>query len=576
MPSPRHKVAALPSTGVDVGGAWRMDWRQFENLFRSLQGLGRTRLLALAAAGVFVFVVITVGSYYASRSSYETLYVGLTPPDISRMGAVLSEAGIPFDASSDGTKLGVPMGQAAQARALLAEKGLPGSSSAGYELFDRMGALGLTSFMQEVTRVRALEGELSRTIQYLKGVRAARVHLFLPDQNALRTRKQAPSASVVIRSDVAGDASSAPAIKQLVASAIPEMTADEVTVIGTDGTVLSGPGSAAGQSTAQMVDVERNVSQQIQDNVRRTLSPYLGLDNFEVSAIARLNFDKHQTNETAYDPESKVERSTRVVKDTESSQDAGGKNVSVQQNIPNEKSGGTEATKRAQDRKEETTNYEISSKSAVTTSDGYKIENVSVAVVVNRKRLAEVLGKDAQGPEFDKQIAEIEKLAQSAAGIDAKRGDKISVAAVNFAPTIFGSDAGGSEWTAFLMSMAGTGIKSLTILLVAAIVVMAGFRPAMQTLFSASATPAIGRSASVAALEGPPITSMDSAMAPLDMPEMASPLLAGANPFGGDGGAMEYGGSRSLTIGPVEKLGAIIARDEEQATAILKHWVKNG
>lgn len=552
-----------------------MDWRQFENLFRSLQGLGRTRLLALGAAGVFVVAAITIGSYYASRSSFETLYVGLTPPDISRMGSVLSEAGIAFDASSDGTKLGVPMGQAAQARALLAEKGLPGSSSAGYELFDKMGALGLTSFMQEVTRVRALEGELSRTIQYLKGIRAARVHLFLPDQNALRTRKQAPSASVVIRTDLSGDASSAPAIKQLVASAIPEMTADEVSVIGTDGTVLSGPGSGASQSSAQMLDIERNLAQQIQDSVRRTLSPYLGIDNFEVSAMARLNFDKHQTNETAFDPEGKVERSTRVVKDSESSQDGGSKNVSVQQNIPNEKSGGGEQTKKAQDRKEETTNYEISSKQAVTTSDGYKIENISVAVVVNKKRLAEVLGKAADGPELDKKIAEIEKLAQSAAGIDAKRGDRVSVAAVNFAPSLF-AETGGSEWTSALLGVAGTGIKSLTILLVAAIVVMAGFKPVMQTLLNTGPSmSAIEQPAQIAAIAGPPITSMDSSMAPLDMPEMASPLLSGANPFGADSPSMDFGG-RSLVLGPVEKLGAIIARDEDQATAILKHWVKNG
>ncbi len=178
-----------------------MDWRQFENLYRSLLGLGRRRLLALGAAGVSIFALITIGSYFASHSNFETLYVGLTPSDVSRVGAALSEAGIPFESSIDGTKLSVPIGQTAQARALLAEKGLPGSQSAGYELFDKLGALGLTSFMQEVTRVRALEGELSRTIQYLKGVRAARVHIFLPDQNVLQVKKEAPSASVVIRTD---------------------------------------------------------------------------------------------------------------------------------------------------------------------------------------------------------------------------------------------------------------------------------------------------------------------------------------------------------------------------------------
>jgi len=327
--------------------------------------------------------------------------------------------------------------------------------------------------------------------------------------------------------------------------------------------------------------------------VRRTLSPYLGIDNFEVSAIARLNIDKHQTSETKFDPDSKVERSTRTVKEAQSSQDASGKSsVSVEQNIPNEASAsGKDQNKKAQDRKEETTNYEISSKSASTTSEGYKVDNISVAVVVNKKRLAEVMGKEAKGEELDKQVAEIEKLALSAAGIDTKRGDRISVAAVDFAPIAMGSDnEAGIASTTFLMDLAGTGIRSITILLLAAIVVMAGFRPAMRMLLTRSESAAIESSGSAAALAGPSI-AMSGTDAPLDMPKMASPLLEpGANPFdmesalsrglsSGFASGLASGGpsfGRSLALGPVEKLGAIIDRDEEQATAIMKHWVKNG
>jgi len=485
-----------------------MDWSQFQNLYNSLKGLGRQRLIALGAAGVLVFALITVGSYFASRSNFETLYVGLTPPDISSMGRVLSEANIPFESSLDGTKLGVPIGQADQARALLAEKGLPGSPNAGYELFDKLGPLGLTSFMQEVTRVRALEGELARTIQYLRGVRAARVHLFLPDQNALRTSKEAPSASVVIRTDVSGDATAAPAIKHLVASAIPDLKPNDVQVIGTDGSILGGSSDIAGDVPVQMLDLERTVSKQVRDSVRRALSPYLGLDNFEVSAMARLNIDKHKSSETKFDPDSKVERSTRVIKEAQSSSDGSGKTeVSVDQNIPNEAAQpGKSEKKRAQDRKEETTNYEISSTSASTTSEGYKIDNISLAVVVNKKRLQEIIGKDAKSEDIDRQVAEIQKVALSAAGLDTKRGDHISVAAVDFAASpLGGGSEAGVEWTTMLMTLAGTAIKSITILLVVAIVVMAGFRPAMRTLLSGSGTAAFG----------------DSAMATLAAPNLA-------------------------------------------------------
>jgi flagellar M-ring protein FliF len=553
-------------------------------LYRSILGLGRQRLIALGIAGVLIFALISVGSYFASRSSFEVLYVGLTPPDVSRIGAALTEAGIPFESSIDGAKLSVPIGQTAQARALLAEKGLPGSQNAGYELFDKLGALGLTSFMQEVTRVRALEGELARTIQYLKGIRAARVHIYLPDRNALRAKKENPSASVVIRTDINGDATAAPAIKHLVASAIPEMTPDQEQVIGTDGSILGGAASATAGAPIQMLDLERTVSQQIQDSVRRTLSPYLGFENFEVSAIARLNIDKHEMNETKFDPDSKVERSTRFVKEAQSSQDASGKaNVSVQQNIPNETQNDKDQTKRAQDRKEETTNYEISSKTASTTSEGYKIDNISVAVVVNKKRLAEALGKDAKPEDINKQVAEIEKLALSAAGIDAQRGDHISVAAVDFAPTPFDSDTSSSSWTSTMVGLAGTVMRSLTILLVVTIIVMAGLRPMMRMLVS-GAGPALAIETPVtsAALEPPMMALGGDSSAPLDMPEMASPLLEpGANPFDGLASAAPDFGSgisfgRSLALGPVEKLGAIIERDEDQATAVMKHWVRNG
>jgi flagellar M-ring protein FliF len=574
-----------------------MDWRQFENLFRSLKGLGRKRLIALGGAGVFVFALISIGSYFASSSSFETLYVGLTPPDVSRMGSVLSEAGIPFETSLDGKKLGVPMGQAAQARALLAEKGLPGSPNAGYELFDKLGALGLTSFMQHVTRVRALEGELARTIQYLKGIRAARVHLVLPDRDALSVKKQTPSASVVIRTDVPGDATAAPAIKHLVAAAIPEMTPNEVQVIGADGTLLSGGDEAATNASARMLELEHTVAQQIQESVKRTLAPYLGLDNFQVSAVARLNLDQHQQTETKYDPDSKVERSTRTVKEEQSSQaGSGDKTVSVEQNVPGEENTGQQKdqSKQARDRKEETTNYEISSTSASTVSQGYKISNISVAVVVNKKRLMEILGKDAKPSEIDKQVAQIQKLALSAAGLDTDRGDRINVAAVDFAPQALSFESG-AETTTFLMKLASTGLKSLTILLLAGIVIMAGFRPAMRMLLTGSETAAIDSAGKIAALTGPSGDTGDSGI-PIDMPEMASPLLEpGANPFDmesasaeGAPGAMagmspEFASGisglsfgRSLALGPVEKLSAIIERDEEQAAAVLKHWVKNG
>src|SRR5204862_5334427 len=154
-----------------------------------------------------------LGAYFLSRPELEVLYTGLSRDDINRMGSALRDADIKFDVNSAGDAISVRRGQTVQARVLLAEKGLPNSSNAGYELFDKVGSLGLTSFMQEVTRVRALEGEIARTIQAMRRVKAARVHIVLPNNGSFRRNRQPPSASVIIRTEAANDFSSAPAIR---------------------------------------------------------------------------------------------------------------------------------------------------------------------------------------------------------------------------------------------------------------------------------------------------------------------------------------------------------------------------
>ena len=141
-----------------------------QKLWNNLLELGPKRLLLLAVVGVTVFVGVGGGAYYLSRPEYNILYSGLSREDVTRVSSVLRDANIAFDLNTAGDTVYVRPGQTAQARTLLADKGLPSTTSGGYELFDKIGSLGLTSFMQEITRVRALEGEIARTIQVFKGV----------------------------------------------------------------------------------------------------------------------------------------------------------------------------------------------------------------------------------------------------------------------------------------------------------------------------------------------------------------------------------------------------------------------
>jgi flagellar M-ring protein FliF len=393
-------------------------WEQAQRLWTNLLALGTRRLAVLGMMGLSIFAVTGLGGYYLSRPTTELLYSGLDREDVAGIGSALKEAGIAFDVSADGASVMVPVGQTATARMTLAEKGLPHSSSVGNELYDKLGSLGLTSFMQEVTRVRALEGELARTIQMMRGVKAARVHIVMPDEGSFRRARQPPSASVVIRTESSDDRSTAQAIRHLVSAALPGMTVNEVTVLNVDGQLLASGSDSADQEPNNMLALEKSVSQDIQDSVRKTLAPYLSLRNFQISVAARLNTDKKQVNETTYDPESRVERSVRVIKENQTSQNSSPQPATgVERNLPQAKPTANDAKQSNDETKknEELTNYEVSSKTVSTVSSGFVVEGLSVAVLVNRAGIAASLGDKATPEAFDKQVKEIEQLVSSAA-----------------------------------------------------------------------------------------------------------------------------------------------------------------
>jgi len=534
---------------------------QIERLFSNLLALGPRRLALLAGIGLAVFALVGASGYYLSRPANELLYSGLDKQDVSRIGAALKEAGLGFDVSADGAAVYVAYGDTAHARMLLAEQGLPRSGGTGYELFDKLGSLGLTSFMQEITRVRALEGELARTIQTMRGVKAARVHLVMPDEGSFRRAKQPPSASVVLRTEGADNALIAQAVRHLVAAALPSMTVDQVTVLNVDGQLLASSADGADSGPNKMLALEKSVTDDIQNNVRRTLAPYLSLRNFQISVAARLNTDKKETTQTTYDPDSRVERSVRTVKETQTSQNNTTQSpTTVGRNVPQPNPSQADGKQAAEDsqKKEELTNYELSSKVTSTVSNGFAIDQLSVAVLVNRAGLAATLGDKATPEQIDKQVAEIEQLVASAAGLRKDRGDVIKVAAVDFVdsgkelepvPPVSIMEA--------LMRQIGTIVSALAMLGVAALVVWFGLRPASRALIDAR------EAFSESALALPGAAALDARPAPqLPEPPEDVPLIEDAN----------FRRSRA----PQKRLEHLVEVDEAQAAAILKQWIRHG
>lgn len=538
---------------------------QLQGIISNLRDIGPRRLTMMAGVVLLVLTVIGVGSVYLNKPAYETLYVGLERGDVNQIGLVLGEAGIDFDVASDGTTVLVPAGSTAQARMLLAEKGLPTSANAGYELFDNVGSLGLTSFMQQVTRVRALEGEIARTIQSIQGIKAARVHLVMSERANFRRDEQRPSASVVIRASGIDAVKSATSIRYLVAAAVPGLDVDKVTVLDSSGTLLAAGDDPNNTSASRSLGVERTVETQIEDNIRRALTPYLGPDNFRASVKADVNTDTRQTEETIFDPESRVERSTQVVRTNENNnQSAAATPASVDQNLPDAQTPAADGPQSSSqsDRKEETTNYEMNSKRVATVSNGYSVTKMSIAVVVNQQRLATILGANATPEQVSARVAEIQKMVASATGFSETRGDVITVSAVEFIDGLDGEAIPEPGFMEKAGQHAGTAINASAFVVVVLLLVFFGLRP-MATALTRQATPA---------LAGP---SFDEVQRSLPNPDAAADVAAetpGMLPGSRPGSNPIDDLRQKLRPAPQERLARMVDINEERTAAILRKW----
>ncbi|MFK0275516.1 flagellar basal-body MS-ring/collar protein FliF [Ensifer sp. NPDC090286] len=547
---------------------------QLSTFTKNLSSLGQGKLIALAAAGIVAVGMVLGAGIYVNRPSFETLYVGLERSDVTQISIALAEANIDFNVGADGASLQVPVGMTSKARLLLAERGLPSSANAGYELFDNVGSLGLTSFMQEVTRVRALEGEIGRTIQQISGIAAARVHIVMPERGSFRKADQNPTASVMIRASATVGRSAAASIRHLVASSVPGLDVDDVTVLDSTGQLLASGDDPANSALNQSLGVVQNVQTELEKKIDNALAPFLGMDNFRSSVTARLNTDTQQIQETVFDPESRVERSTRVTKEEQkSSQQQPDNAATVQQNIPQAapKGGAGPQSSDQAEKKEEQTNYEINSKTIATVKNSYTVERLSVAVVVNRGRLAAMVGEPADQAKIDAYLADMQKIVASAAGLDTSRGDIVTLTAMDFVETqLLDQAVAGPGVMETLTRNLGGIINALAFIVVAFLVVWMGMRPLARQL---------GLGGGAGQIQGE--------AAGLELPDF-SPATAGAGGALMEGFGSDFGfdstddllsmgddsGSfnRRVKEGPERRLARMVEISEERAAKILRKW----
>ena len=409
-----------------------------DGFFRIFAQAGPTRLLAaLGVTGLVAALLFSI-MFRMEGSGKTLLFSGLAPAEASSIAARLDTMGVKYDLRGDGSSVYVDEKVALKTRMTLAGEGLPARGSIGYEIFDKTDSLGANTFVQNINKLRALEGELSRTIMSLDGVSDARVHLVMPERRLFENEQSQASASIVLRTRGGSlDAGGVRAVRNLVASAVPGLDVNRVTLVDEHGRLLAAgaedPNSAMGGVGDRQSATEERLRKSIADIVQSVAGP--GAARVQVSADLDMN-RVTQASET-FDPDGQVVRSTQTSEESGNNTDSSGTNggVSAANNVPGgagaQTAGGAGGTQSANNRTEETVNYEISKTTKTEVFESGAIKRLSVAVAVDD--VAKTEGdKTTYAPRSPEEMQRIEALVKSAMGFDEKRGDVVQVVNIAF------------------------------------------------------------------------------------------------------------------------------------------------
>lgn len=390
-----------------------------ESLLELWKQLGLNQRVSLVVAAIAVVGGMIGVVLWSQRPDYQLLYARLSEKDAASIIGQLQTQNIPHVVTAGGTAVQVPADQVYKLRMDLASKGLPSGDGVGFEIFDK-GQFGLSDFVQRTNYLRAVQGELARTIMQLEGVRAARVMIVQPENRLLLTDQGVKStASVFV--DVGGkrlDADQVNAVRHLVANAVQGLLPDQVAVVDNRGRVLSE--ELKQDPTLGTASSQIRYRQQVEDyfsrKVETMLSAVIGPGNAVVRVSAEIDTEAISVVEERFDPESQVVRSQTITEDTSSSAEsrsAGGV-VGVSANVP-EKNPGTESARPVsnteQSRKNRTTTYEINRTTLNTTRNPGGIKNLTAAVFIS-PRSAPVNADGTPGEPQRRSAEELNALRQ--------------------------------------------------------------------------------------------------------------------------------------------------------------------
>lgn len=400
---------------------------------QTLRNLGPLRLAALGGVAVVLLAFFVFVTTRLSSTDMALLYADLEAADSAKIVERLESLGVNYELRENGSQIRVPEDQVLRLRMSMASEGLPAGGSVGYEIFDRESALGTTNFVQQVNHLRALEGELARTIASIAQVKSARVHLVIPQRELFSRDKPEPSASIILVQRSPLERQQVLAIQHLVAAAVPGLKPTAISVVDERGNLLARGTDEDSAHPATADEMRRAYETRMRRAIEELLQRSVGYGNVRAEVTAEMNFDRITTNSEIYDPDGQVVRSTQTVEERSDSTEGAADGVTVANNLPDPTLQNSESQSRSTTaRTEETVNYEITRTVETHVSEAGTVKRLSVAVLVDGIYTPAEDGTLTYQPRSAEELEQIAKLVRSAVGFDASRGDTVEVVNMRF------------------------------------------------------------------------------------------------------------------------------------------------
>jgi flagellar M-ring protein FliF len=482
----------------------------------------------------------------------------------------------------------------------LAEGGLPKGGGVGYEIFDKSDALGSTTFVQNINHLRALEGELARTIRGLDRVQAARVHLVLPDRPLFSRDKIDPSASIVLKVRGTLEPQQVRAIRHLVATAVSGLKPERVSVIDETGKLLAdGAAQSDPQEGAGADERKATYEKRLREQVEAIVSSVVGPGHARVEITADFDLNRITQTSDKFDPDGRVVRSSQTREESSATSDSKGGPVSVGNELPGSgkptgATGGSDQNRKT----EEIVNYEISRITKTEVTEAGRVNRISAAVLVDGNYTKNDKGEVAYQPRAKEEIDRIAALVRSAIGFDAKRGDQVEVVNLRFAETAAVPINEPTGWMSYLqftkddiMRFAEQGVMVLLGLVVLLLVV----RPLVRRVVTpegamaggaAAVASAAGRAGVAGAIGVQYVAAGLPAAGGMTIPSVSTTAPSAANiaAMAGAQEAVAVSNRTSAMIDvaqvqgqvhaqSVEKVGELAEKNPTAAVSIIRNWI---